>query len=122
MPSTGSLTITATDEMSGVVKLGLAWTSDGSGNVNQPVDVRKGVLAWMKFVPGSGGTQPTANYSVQLQDADGVDVLQGNGASLSNTTGKYVNSTLFLEAATYTLVISGAGNAKTGTVVLMVGT
>jgi len=42
----------------------------------------------VRTIPGTGGAQPSANYGVTLTDSDGMDLLQGAGTGLSNTTAQ----------------------------------
>lgn len=128
----GSITVTASDIGNGYTKYSLAWTSDASGNVNSiPVPIRRGRLLQVKYVPGSGGSQPSSNYGVTIADADGVDVLNGTGASKSNSAASVVvpfwgdgttkSQLLFLESGNLTPSITGGGNAKSGRIDLIVG-
>ena len=82
----GSIALTTADLGGGITKYSIAWTSDASGNVNgTPVALKRGRLLQVKFAPTNGGTQPSNNYAATLIDADGVDLLAGKGAALSNT-------------------------------------
>jgi|SRR5579872_576097 len=95
----GAVVATITDLGAGVTKYSLAWTSDASGNVNSnPIALKRGHILQAKFVPTNGGVQPSASYNVTLPDPDGVDLLAGKGATLSNT-----NSTIAIP------VVSGVG-------------
>ena len=120
----GSIVVTSSDVGDGVTKYSIAWTSDASGNVSVgTMDLRRGRLRQVKYIPGAGGAQPTSGYTATLVDADGVDLLAAGGATLSNTAATMVAPTvpLFLESQTVTPTISGAGNAKGGTINLYVG-
>lgn len=134
LAATGTVVLTRTLVFSQIHKVTIAWTSDGSGNVNtNPFTPPTGELLQVKFIPGAGGTQPTNLYGATLVDQDGVDVLDGNGASLSNTTstvrtpltgdGASGKTHRFLidGAETLDLQISAAGASKTGTVILWIG-
>jgi len=129
----GTLVVTSTENASGITKYTCAWTSTAGGAVSgNPFDVRRGCIFQVKFVPGSGGTQPTNNYTVVLNDTDGVDVFAGigGGTNLSNVASK-IAVPYFGLAATQLysfyyhdgsqqldLVVAAAGNAKTGTVLI----
>lgn len=114
----GSITITYSETRT-VRKASLAWTSDGAGAVNGVLTKDlSGELLRVGFIPGGGGTQPTDLYDLVLLDADGVDVVAGAGANLSNSlktqsllAARGVDGTLELQ-------ITNAGAAKTGTVTL----
>lgn len=119
----GTLVVTETDQ--GTVTLyKFAWTSSTGGAVSgNPFAVRKGRLMEVKFVPGTAGVQPSNSYGVTLIDTDGVDLLNGEGAGLSNAA----SSRLIWDPLVYNdgvqhldLVVSAAGNAKSGTVYLWV--
>lgn len=119
-------TVTVTGPFNGVYTI--AWTSNASGAVSgNSFPVLLGEIKQVKFVPASGGTQPTDLYDVTLVDADGLDVLNGMGANLSNASPALITSLGVWTAApaasspvTFDLVVANAGNAKSGTVYLMV--
>jgi hypothetical protein len=120
----GSIAITSSDIGGGIIKYSIAWTSDASGNVNgSTIDLRRGRLRQVKYAPGTGGAQPTTGYNATLVDVDGVDLLSGGGATLSNAAATMVApaSPLFIESQTVTPTITGAGNAKGGTLNLYIG-
>lgn len=124
----GSITVTNADAGSGVTKYSIAWTSDASGAVSgDNFEIRRGRLLQAKFVPGTTTAQPTDLYDVVVRDADGADVLQGQGANLSNSIPSYVSAAwgsgapLYLEGQALYPVVAGAGNAKSGTIILFVG-
>lgn len=125
----GSIAVTAS-RVTGyhLNKYRIEWTSDASGNVSaNTLDVVSGHLRQVKFIPGSGATQPTDLYDVTLTDADGVDLLAGLGANLSNAAARFLvpqASTfdrIFVEAGTITPGVANAGNAKTGSIILLIG-
>lgn len=125
----GSIIATVTDLGGGITKYSLAWTSDASGNVNSnPIALKRGRIQQVKFVPTNGGAQPSANYNVTLPDADGVDLLAGKGATLSNTAATLaipvVSSVIagFVEPQTaINLTVSAAGATTNGRVDLFIG-
>ena len=111
----------------------LSWTSDASGNVALPTPQPiTGTLLKVQFVPGTGGSKPTAGYSVTLTDADGLDVLGGQGSGLSDTNKTQVCPGIPIKDGTttstipqaisdvLTLNVSGAGNGTSGRVILYV--
>jgi hypothetical protein len=129
----GSITLTVAAAAYGITKYSVAWTSDASGNVNgNAIQVLPGRIQQVRYVPGTGGTQPSDLYDLTLPDADGFDVLTGTGANLSQTNvkvsvpligdGSSAPMRLFLEAgATLTPIIANAGNAKTGRFDVLIG-
>lgn len=121
----GSITVT-TSQAGSLVKYSIAWLCTAGGAVSaNTFSVTAGELVQVGFVPDSGGTQPTDLYDVTLTDPNGIDILGGTGANLSNATASVAVpavSTYFrrtLEAGAYTPVVANAGNAKGGTIVLL---
>jgi len=128
----GSIVITHTQEgQYGIERVSLAWTSTAGGAVSDILTgILHGILTNVEFIPGSGGTQPSAAYDITLLDANLVDVLAGRGANLSNTTGKRITPASERHDGTTAglgdvvvseplqLVVANAGDSKTGTVVL----
>ena len=124
----GSIALTTSDLGGGITKYSIAWTSDASGNVNgTAVALKRGRLLQVKFAPSNGGTQPSNNYVATLIDADGVDLLAGKGATLSNTAASVavpIVSTVspaFVDPGNFTPTISAAGNVTNGRIDLYVG-
>lgn len=132
MAVAGSIVVTSSDLGGGYTKYSVAWLSSAGGAVSENVfATKRGRLQQVKFIPGAGGAQPTDQYGVAILDAAGLDILLGLGSGRSNATASAfpaldgvgaVPGTLgFLEAGNLTPTISGAGNAKGGTVILIVG-
>jgi hypothetical protein len=99
-----------------------AWTSTAGGAVSgNPVIIARGYIVHAKLIPGAGGTQPTDLYDALLTDDNGVDLLIGAGANLSNVNSKVIqyNPRLYNDG-NLDLVISNAGASKTGTFILYV--
>lgn len=127
MAVAGTVTLTTSKRANGDREYSIAWLSDAAGAVDgQPVTLPDGELLQVSYIPDSGGTQPTNAYDFTMTDAQSVDVLAGGGANLSNAVATVtvpVVSTYFrrqLKAGSYTLVGANCGNAKGGTVVLLV--
>lgn len=122
LSAVGTVTVTNTSPARGIVRYTLAWTSDASGDVNaNTLPIVTGRLIKAELVPGS--TTPTDLYDVQLQDANNVDLLSGAGGNQSNTSSEVVlfDPPLFHDTpGDLELVVSNAGNAKTGTVYVWV--
>jgi len=120
----GTLTVTNASVGNGLVKYTLDWLSDAGGDVSgNNVDVIPGYVVQVGFNPDGGGTAPTASYDVVLTDPDGIDLLGGAGANLSATatTVVAVVTPLHYDGGALDLVVSNAGNAKGGLVLLWVG-
>lgn len=106
-------------------KYTLAWVANSAGAVSETLDIKPGEIRQVKFIPDSGGTQPTAAYDVTLVDENGVDMLSGDGTDLSNSASMIVarQSTPKLHDGTQrlTLTVANAGAANGGTVILWIG-
>lgn len=106
----------------GVDKHVVVWTSDASGDVSgSTVSVDFGTLLRVTFVPGSGGVQPSDLHDITLLDAYGIDLLLGQGANLSSSAPAAIQPGLIVEPGNLQLVVANAGNAKSGTVTLLIG-
>lgn len=123
----GTITVTTSKAAQAIDKYAIAWVCDASGNVSAntfPVEACE--LIQVRYTPDGGGTQPTDLYDVTMTDANGIDVLGGTGANLSNAASTHhvpAVSTYFrrtLESGNLTPVVANAGNAKGGTIVLLV--
>lgn len=133
----GAITFNQTDRWTKndpVRKITMAWTSDGSGAVNgvpTPQAV-SGEILRVVTVPNGGDTAPTNNYGITLIDEHGLDVLNGRGASRSDTTAQQFMPGVTVSDGTNNgaapvavsgileLRVASAGAAKGGTVVLYV--
>jgi hypothetical protein len=120
----GSIVVTTSDIGGGVTKYSVAWTSSAGGVVSvTSFDAKRGHLMQAKFIPSGGGTVPTDQYDLTLVDADGADVLVSNGANLSATVASWYSpaNPVYFEGGALIPTIANAGNAKVGTLVLLVG-
>jgi len=134
---TGAVQSLGKGPMRPITKISMTWTSTSGGAVSQTVVDGNGNTVYVSgellrvvFIPGTGGNQPSNNYSAQLTDQNGIDLLAGQGATLSNTTTTHVcPGVKVTDGATsteraiagddkLTLVIGSAGNGKQGAVVL----
>ena len=104
----------------GTAKHTIAWTSDASGSVSGPTfTLTTGDIVRIELEPGTGGSQPTDDYDVEIRNEGGFDILQGQGADLSNVTaappilGPDMRVTT---AEAFSLVVANAGNVKSGVV------
>jgi len=121
----GSISITKSATRT-IKKLIMDWLSDASGDVNGVLSgVISGEILRATFIPDGGGTAPTNLYDVTLEDEDGIDLVGGKGANLSNTVttsiapligdGTTTNRPVAVDG-TLELKVSNAGNAKGGIV------
>jgi hypothetical protein len=129
----GAVVVTRLDLGGGIQKVSVAWTSSAGGAVSgNGFAVPRGELLQVKFVPGAGGVQPSDLYDVTIVDEDAVDVAIGNGADCGNAatrlrvplTGSAAGAThrvLLDGTQLLDVVVANAGNAKSGTVVLLIG-
>lgn len=123
----GTVTVTTSEVSSRserLVRYTVAWTSDAAGDVTgNAFDVVAGRLVSIRFVPGTGGVAPDDLYDVTLTDGDVTDLLDGQGANRSATATSLVqwDPALFQDGSrTYDVVVANAGNANSGTVVILV--
>lgn len=119
----GTLTLTTGSQVrvgrNRVITYVFAWTSTSGGAVSANAKtLQNGLIVSVKFVPGTSGDQPTDNYDVVLNDADGADVLFGAGANRSNAAASVVRlDPPYVHAGgTLDLVVANAGDTKKGTV------
>ena len=124
----GSVTVTTSDIGNGITKYSVAWTASAGGAVSgNAFGIKTGRLLWAKFAPSDeSATQPTNAYDVTLTDDDGVDLLRGLGANLSDSDETIqpavsVDFISHIEGDNLDLVIANAGNAAEGRVDLFVG-
>lgn len=138
LSAAGSVAVTVNENVPRTFIYTIAWTSDASGNVTgnasntwgltaSTVYPLMGHLKQVKFIPGSGATQPTDLYDVTLVDSDGASLLVINGvdygANQSNATPLLTTMEvpIYLDASkTIDVRVANAGNAKTGTVKLWI--
>lgn len=116
-------TVTITEELAGPVKkIKWVWVSDGSGDVNGTAtsNTYNGTAIRLVTVPAGGGSAPTDNYDVRVNDDDSTDVLMGGGVDrdTANTEQVLASSLGAVANDKLTLVVSGAGASKGGTVYL----
>lgn len=124
MAAAGSCTITQTakNSHSGVSRVKFAWTSDASGNVSGGAGLTAfsvyGKIARIVTNPG-GGSPPTANYDIVLNDEDVADVLVGVAANRHTTTSESITQAAPITIdGTLEIVVSAAGNETSGTLTL----
>lgn len=116
-----------------VRKYTLAWVSHTDGVVNLNTSkTLVGELVRVVFAPGAGGVQPDDLYDLTLLDGDGIDVLAGQGANLTNAAPTHIvpgvpfkdGTTVSLRPVTVhgtlNLVIANAGSGKSGSLTLYV--
>lgn len=116
----GSLSVSTAPVGSGMVRYTIIWTADGSGDVSgNRLDIKRGEITQVQFVPSGGGTQPDDLYDVVLNETNGVDVFDGLGSNLPQGTteiGRIVPGYLHDAIITLDLVVSNAGASNVGTI------
>jgi hypothetical protein len=111
----------------------LDWLSHTDGVVDLDTSMPIfGEIVRVVFVPDGGGTAPTAAYDVILKDANGIDVLAGQGADLSESAASHTCPGVPLKdgvttstrpiavAGVLNLEVANAGSGKGGLVILYV--
>lgn len=102
------------------------WLSDAAGAVTVSFEA-SGLVQRAVTNPDGGALAPTDDYDILLNDADGIDILQGYGgnrdtanseqiAPLIHDTGTATSFTRPAMCGTVTLLITNAGNANAGTI------
>lgn len=116
---------TLTEEIHGTVKkIKIAWTSGTGGDAGKAdkttEEVYSGALIMVATVP-DGTSTPSANYDVELNDADGIDLLAGNGQNRSDTDTEFITSGMGAVANDkLTLAVTNAGDTKKGTIYIYI--
>jgi hypothetical protein len=103
--------------------IAFVWTSDASGDVKANIQESFNGLVYKLYT--SPFNAPTANYDIELLNEYGGDALLGAGIDRSSTADEiaFIYESSNPEVVNYTsgkhrLRISGAGNAKSGTIVI----
>jgi len=96
----------------------LEWTSAANGTLSAAVPQIQGTIERIVFLPASDtGETPFNLYDITLLDRDGIDILSGKGANLSNTTVSSVlvtDTTPVLPFATIGLLTLNVAHADSG--------
>lgn len=121
----GNVTITEyTASAFPIKQVRFAWTADSLGNVTgngTAISAQKYYGSVLTLVTVPGSPTPQDAYDITITDADGYDVLQGNGSNLGNSTIQA--RALNLSSAVWgnlTLTVTNAGNATKGTAILYI--
>jgi len=109
-----------------MTKINCPWISDGAGDATVSVGDYSGFqLVTFQSIPGTGGDQPTNNYSITLiDDITGLDIMcgecEGNRSNASADVENISSVPILAITSSVTVTISGAGDTKTGIVNLIV--
>lgn len=123
----GTITLSSRGVGAGLTKYTVLWLSDASGDVSgntRAMDIKRGYIRQVEFIPDGGGTAPDDNYDATLVDEAGVDFLQAQGADLGQSTSTLIlfDPPIYHDAVgRLDLVIANAGNANGGTVHIWIG-
>ena len=116
-------TVTVSEEtISHIKKISFDWLSvNGGGDAGKAVKTTEKTYTGeiIRLVTDPGATAPSDNYTVTVLDEDGVDVLMGAAVAnrdTANTEQVLASSLGCVANDKLTLSISGAGNAKNGTI------
>ena len=108
-----------------VTRFQIDWTSDASGDFEKTVTDPPaffGRIIQLETKPGSGDDQPSDLYDVTITNAMGADILDGEGANRSNSSAQVAFLThSVLVAGPLTFKVANAGNAKKGTIAVLLG-
>lgn len=105
------------------------WEADAGGNYSSSTSVYvTGYVEQVLFNPDSGTSQPSANYDIYVVDAQGADLLNGDGENQGNVSGATSYRTPLTWDDTFFLLVNeaigiliqNAGAGKAGVVTLKV--
>lgn len=118
----GSVTVISVQRSATVLRYNLAWTAGPGGTVTAILlsEVKRGHLAQVQFVPGTGLDKPNDNYDVTLTVV-GVDLLLSQGKDLDDleaTIGIMGTPYYYDATESIKLFIEHTGGARKGTVSL----
>lgn len=124
----GTVTV-AYSRQRGLQEVTWTWTSDASGDVSG-TDTQPVTGEIVRVVTNPSATAPSDNYDLVINDADGVDVLAGAGQNRDTATSEQsvpiietlvganpYGERVFVDGV-LSLVVSNAGNAKSGVVTM----
>lgn len=103
----------------GLLRLPIDWTSDASGDVSEVLANYFGYQL-LSVQASPGATAPSDLYDVVINDDEGEDIMAGELANQSDTTAEtYYSDPPIPISGVLTVVVSNAGNAKTGKLLLI---
>ena len=111
----GTVVITEVSHGS-VKKITFAWTSDSGAADATTAKAYSGKLLGVTTDPDA--TAPDDNYDVEVQDADGDDLLLGAGANRDTLNTEFIKEADLgaVAGSALTLAVTNAGDAKLGEV------
>ena len=115
-------TVTVTEQThSTVKKITWSWISDSNGDADLvTTKAYDGEIIGLVTNPGTG--PPTDNYDILVNDSDVLDVLLAAGANRDTTTTETIqgSSLGWVAGSVLNLIVSNAGNATQGVVVVYI--
>ena len=118
-------TLTNTDaRIAGLAhELTIDLTSTAGGAVTEDTTVKVGgFILQVGIRPDSGGTQPTDQFDLVINDAYGRDILRAGGGNLSNASDTWltpvIDDGLVFVNSLLSIALSNAGDSKGVTVVI----
>jgi len=102
-----------------------AWTTDASGDVTETTTGKySGRLFTVVTIPGAAAAAPTADYDLTVTDANSVDLLHAGGADRHTANTEYIQEANLgvVANSAITFTVANGGNAKSGTVIVNIGT
>lgn len=113
--------VTITEEVFGTikkVKFSVVSATDGTATATTD-NAFSGEVLRLVVVPGSAALQPTDNFDIAINDADGYDILAGQGADLSNAaTSTKVGSMGCVANDKLSLAASNMGDQNGATIIV----
>ena len=120
----GILAVTITEEtFNKIKKVKFAWVSAADGTAaGTTTNVYTGEIIRLVTIPSGGGTAPTDDYDIVINDEDTTDVLMGAGANrdTANTEQVLASSLGCVANDKLAISVSNAGNAKAGTAIIYI--
>jgi hypothetical protein len=127
MPDLGTVVVVE-ETFNKIQKVKFAWTSEDVGAdagkaTKTTTNAYTGEIIRLVTIPGGAPNAPSDNYTVTVTDEDSTDVLMGAAFANrdeANTEQVLASSLGCVANDKLTLNVSGAGNAKTGTVIIYI--
>lgn len=117
-------TVVVTEVPGRIRQVAFAWTSTSGGAAGATTRYRyTGHILKVVTVPGTAGTAPSANYDIVLNDANSLDVANGQLANRHTSNTEMVTTSLgAIVRSKLTLAVTNAGSAKSGVCYVYIGT
>jgi hypothetical protein len=122
----GTVTVTeekadsSLDKSKSYHKIQWTWAADASGDADL-VTTDKYTGNVFLCITNPDADAPTDDYDIVINDDDGTDVLNGDGANRDTANTEQIVAFGFVHNSTLDLIVSNAGNANDGVVTLFIG-